>query len=101
MSLKIKLSERTMSSLSEEATRLEMKPSTLARMHLCQLYNFNESGNERVYVIKIENWREIEEYAKARRTSLDSIINNALPGYLRKNRLSTSQKARLEDLPKN
>ena len=99
--MKINLSERTMSILAGTAARLEMKPSALARMHLCQIYNFDESAPEKEYIIRIENWREVEEYAKARRLNVESIVNNALPGYIRKNRLSASQKARLEDLPKN
>jgi hypothetical protein len=97
MSLKINLSEFMMDSLRQKAMLLEITPNALARIMLCQICGHTRPGaSSRTYLVEVENWREVEGYAKERCGSVETFLIKAAEFYMRKNRLSDVQKASVE-----
>jgi len=63
MTIRIKLSEFMMNSLKRQADSLEITPNVLARIQLCQINRWPQSeADPKSYIVKIENWREVEAY---------------------------------------
>jgi hypothetical protein len=95
MSLNITLSENMMDILRRKAEKLEITPNMLARIHLCQIYNSQQSDAvSRAYIVEMKNWHEIEAYVEERGFGdLSIFLNKAAEWYMRKNHLSAAQKA--------
>ena len=95
MSIRIKLSEPTLNSLKHEAAELEITPSVLARIQLCQINGFEQlDAPDRSYIVKVKNWHDIEAFIEARGFGdLSIFLNKAAEWYMKKFPLSPAQKA--------
>jgi len=100
--MQITLSEPMMNSLRQEASELEITPNVLARIQLCQVNGYSKpDAPYKSYIVKVKNWREIEEYAGEKGYSLEAFLNKAAEWYMRKFSLTKAQKAALERRSKN
>jgi hypothetical protein len=91
--MKITLLKDSMNALQREAENLGITANVLARIHLNQIYGKpDDSGKS--YIVKLENWREIEAYIKARGfRDMGAFLSLAAGAYMKKNHLSAAQKA--------
>jgi hypothetical protein len=97
MNLNIKLSESKMNRLKREADQLEITPNMLIRIRVCELYGEPVDDSSKAYVVRMENWRELEAYVKGRGFGdLSIFLNKAAVGYMKKNRLASSRKDKIE-----
>jgi hypothetical protein len=80
------------------AQKCGITPNVFIRIQLCQINRLPNRGDDsREYIIKMENWREVEGYAKERGFGgLGIFLNKAAEWYMKKFHLSDAQKAAID-----
>ena len=100
--MQITLPENVMDAIRVEAGQLGITPNVLARIQLCQLhFPVSPDTHARSYLVKLENWREVELYVEARGLkSIGHFLQKTAEAFMKKYHITAAQKAEAEELLK-
>lgn len=80
-----------------EAEAKGLSANMLARMELCRLYGKAEVSGAKTFSVTLEDWQEIEAFAKAKKYgSVENLIAIAIEQAMSRHPLTAAQKARAE-----
>jgi hypothetical protein len=85
---KISLPEDVMDGIKREAAKLGVTPNVFMRIQLCTLLSTYASENEaKSYIVKFENWQEVENYVQAKGLVMQSFLSNAASSEMKRHPL--------------
>jgi hypothetical protein len=85
---KISLPEDVMEGIRREAAKLGVTPNVFMRIQLCTLLSTHTSKDRvKSYIVKLENWQEVENYVQAKGLVMQSFLSNAANSEMKKHPL--------------
>ena len=90
----ITLPEDIMDGIKQEAAKLGVTPNIFMRMQLCALFpERTNKGESKSYIVKLENWQEVENYVRAKGLVLQGFLSNAANSEMKKHPLKRGKNA--------
>ena len=101
--IKVTLTEKTMVLLKQEAAFRGITPAALAKIRLNEIFlsKTEIEMKEKGYIVQLENWREVEAYARMKNKTVEQITVEAVMTLMRRNALTPAQKAEAEKFIRN
>jgi hypothetical protein len=98
--MKISFSGDLLRTIEREAKALNLTPGLYIRMRMSELFrDIQTDAAEKSYVIRLENWREVEAYAKVKHgSSVADYAAKVAVSEMRRCPLGTAQKADFDRL---
>ena len=90
----ITLPEDIMDGIKQEAAKLGVTPNIFMRMQLCALFSESTNkGESKSYIVKLENWQEVENYVRVKGLVLQNFLSNAANSEMKKHPLERYKNA--------
>jgi hypothetical protein len=90
----ITLPESVMDGIKQEAEKFGITPNLFIRIQLCTLFSaYTNKGEPKSYIVKLENWQEVENYVRAKGLVLQSFLSNAVNSEMKKHPLERGKNA--------
>jgi hypothetical protein len=84
----ITLPENIMDGIKQEAVKLGVTPNIFIRIQLCDLFStYTNKGEAKAYIVKLENWQEVENYVRTKGLVLQRFLSNAANSEMKKHPL--------------
>ncbi|MDR1506447.1 MAG: hypothetical protein LBI67_05030 [Treponema sp.] len=90
----ISLPEDIMDGIKQEAAKFGVTPNLFMRIQLCALFSAHTNkGGAKSYIVKLENWQEVENYVRVKGLVLQSFLSNAANSEMKKHPLERGKNA--------